>query len=944
MRWLRRGAGSLPLAVWAFIGLILALVPAAIVQVMLERQARLERTEQLGDQAMRFARLLSQQSGSMIEGAQQLLSSMTAHDALRALRPGAECDDFLTRIVDANPRYLTASVFSRDGRAICLAHEATRSFNVADRPYFQRTLRENRFQIGGYAIGRSTGQRSLHFAAPLRDEAGQPAAVVLLSLSVDWLVAELQAMPLPAGSSATIADRDGIVLARSLEPERYVGQRLPPFALRLMDAPAPGVLDAPALDGVRRVAAYMPLSVEPEGLFITVGLETTGLLTRALQADRRATLMIVGSLLLTFLLAILLFHGAVERPVQRLLATLRRWEAQDWAARIGPIGGGREFQKLAAAFDNMAGSVASREAARLRAQTRMQAVVAVAPQIVLTADQNGQLDWTNHHWEEITGLSLAESRGDGWLAAVHPEDRDGAAAAWREALASVEGGVAIPFSHEMRICHAASEQWRWFLFTGAPIRNAAGRPSAWTAVGLDYHERRQAEAEREESAARLRATYESAPAGLCLMDRELRFVAINDMMAESNGFAAAQHIGQPLDTMAPQIAGAVTPVLRQVLETGQPVEGFELSSQVNGEQRFWLCSYFPVRGEHGAVTGVSAAMVDITTRKRIETSERMLSREVDHRAQNVLTVVRGLLRLSAAEADDDVPALIEVLEGRISALSRVHNVLARERWVSAGLDDILEQELASVRGQVTLEGPALRLTADAAQPFALVVHELVTNSVKYGALSRAAGRLELRWGITGGDVVLDWIERGGPEITGPPQRTGLGSLLIEANAGAQLAGHMERRWLREGLHGRLTIGAPAFAGSLEVGAVLEQGGLAGRRVLLADDQPGRAAQVAAILRAAGSEVLGPCSSIEGALASLEQAGTVDAALLPVTLQGVSAQLLRQALDRRAVATLHLASPGTVRHLGDTEEVLAEPVTAAGLRAALSAALRRKRAG
>ncbi|UPY38801.1 PAS domain-containing protein [Sediminicoccus sp. KRV36] len=942
MAWLQRKLDALPLAVWAFIGLIIALVPAAIVQVVLEREARLERTQQLGEQAMRFVRLVGQQQTSVIEAARQVMTSMAAHDAVRALRPSAECDAFLARIIAANPRYLDASVFDQAGQSVCLAHPAAEAINVADRPYFQRALAENNFQVGGYAIGRSTGQRSLHFAAPLRDDAGHALGVLQVALSIDWLVAELQAAPLPAGSSATIADRDGVILARSADPDRFVGQAMPPFAMALLRATGPGILDAPALDGIRRIAAYLPLGHEPLGLFVSVGLDASASLAADLYADRRAALMIVGSLLLTFVLAILGFHAAVERPVHRLLDTVRSWEAQDWLARVGHITGGREFHKLGEAFDTMAESVASREAARLQAQTRMQAVVAVAPQIVLTADRQGQVDWTNEYWRQITGLDMAESCGDGWLAAVHPEDREGAALAWREALASLHDGTTPPFSREMRICQAAKEEWRWFLFTGAPIRAASGEPIAWTAVGLDYHERRQAEADREESSARLRATYESAPAGLCLMDRELRFVAINDMLAETNGHPAAAHIGRTIWSMAPQLAARMAPAMQQVLETGQPVQALELSGLVQGEERFWLCSYFPVGGASGSITGVSGAIIDITTRKRIEASERMLSREVDHRAQNVLSVVRGLIRLSAAEAEDDVPALIAVLEGRIAALSRVHNVLARERWVSAEMEQIIVQELASLQGQVSLEGPSLRLTAEAAQPFAMVLHELVANSVKYGALSRPGGKLALRWRISGQEVLLDWIEQGGPEIQGVPARVGLGSLLIDANMGAQLAGRLERHWLPEGLHCVLIIGGVAFAGGVPMERAEGQAGLSGRRVLIADDQPDRSAAMAAALRQAGCELVGPAASLDAALAVLEAAGTVDAALLPATLQGVSVQLLRQALARRAVVTLHLASRGDLSIAPAPLDALPEPFTPSGLSQALTAALDRHR--
>ncbi len=114
--------------------------------------------------------------------------------------------------------------------------------------------------------------------------------------------------------------------------------------------------------------------------------------------------------------------------------------------------------------------------------------------------------------------------------------------------------------------------------------------------------------------------------------------------------------------------------------------------------------------------------------------------------------------------------------------------------------------------------------------------------------------------------------------------------------------------------------------------------LSGRRVLIADAQPDRAAGIAAALREAGCEVLGPAASIDAALAELERAGAVDAAVLPATLQGISVQLLRQALNRRSVATLQLAVQGNIPLAADAAELLLEPSTSAELRRALAMVL------
>lgn len=938
--WIIKRIEALPLAVWAFIGLLIALVPAGIVQVQLEREARRERTEQLGEQAMRFVQIVAQRQASTLEAARQVLSAITAHDAVRAHRPNAECNAFLRRILGVHLRYIDARVVDAAGNSLCFADPGSGDINIADRPYFQAVMRENSFQVGRFAVGRSTGQPSLHLAAPLRDAAGLPSGVAVVALSIEWLNEDLQSLPLPPGSAATLADRDGTVLARSADAEQYVGQPMQPVGLALLHLPAPGVIDAPALDGVRRVAAYIPLDAVEPGLFMTVGLDPTAMLGAGLYADRRSALLIMGSLLLTFVLAILGFHAAVERPVLRLLATARSWESQDWGARVGRIGGGREFDRLAAAFDEMAETVALREAARQRATRRMQALVRVAPQFVLMADRHGNVEWTNDYWRKVTGLDEVQSRGDGWLDAIHPEDREGADRAWCAAIRQDDAQADPPFSREVRICRSGDGSWRWFLLTGAPIQDPQGVTVAWAAVGVDFHERRLAQAEMIETAAQLTATYESAPVGLCLLDRNLRYIAINGMLAEFNGQPAAAHIGRELREMAPS-AAQIEPVMRRVMDTGEPIEGLEIKGGANGS-RFWLCSYYPVRRPDGRVTGVSGAVIDITARKRIEASERMLSREIDHRAQNALSVVRGLVRLSAAAAADDVPALVEVLEGRIGAMSRAHNLLSREKWVSADLREILEQELSAYPARADLAGPTLRLNAEAAQPLTLVMHEMVTNSAKYGALSVPGGSLTLHWDASAEGAVLHWIERGGPVVDSAPARAGFGSVLIDANMGAQLAGRIERRWERDGLHAILTIGAEAFiAGGLPTAHALPDA-LAGRRVLIVDDNPATGDMLAKMLRAARCEVYGPAQDILGALTLLESAGSVDVAVLRPTLHGHSMQQLSDTLERRAATIFQIGPAGVAATAIAGATMLQEPLTPWQLRRALTEVLERRK--
>lgn len=547
-----------------------------------------------------------------------------------------------------------------------------------------------------------------------------------------------------------------------------------------------------------------------------------------------------------------------------------------------------------------------------------------APLLALAADRHGRVEWVNALWREATGLSLQDSRGDGWLDAVDPQDRKAVEAAWRAAVADPAG---TPLQQEMRL-----RGGHRCLLKGAPAAVRGGSP-AWALFALDVRELRQAEAMADATDARLRAVYDHAPVGLCLLDRELRFLAVNDRLARAHGSPADGHVGRGLAEVAPHFAAELESRLHRLVETGEPVEDFEFCAETGEEERCWLCSYHPVRDRAGGVAAVSGAVVDITARRRMEDSARRLSQEVDHRAQNALSVVRGLLRLSAADAPDDVPALVEELEGRIGAMSRAHDVLSRENWLGADLGEIVVRELAAHPGRVQASGPPLRLAAESAQPLALALHELVSNALRHGALSTPAGHVELTWARSEEGAELRWVERGGPPVAGPPERVGFGSMLVDANLRTQLAGDIRRLWEPEGLSCVLTIGAEALAPESEA-PVLAEGPLAGRRVLLVEDDPVSALSLAAALREGGCQVLGPARSAAEAMFLAGQVGRVDVVVLAGRLGGRPVRQLAEALRDRAGVVLHLSPEG----------MKGRPVTPRSLRDALAEALAKPQDG
>ncbi|EKV28126.1 Phytochrome, two-component sensor histidine kinase [Caenispirillum salinarum AK4] len=306
-------------------------------------------------------------------------------------------------------------------------------------------------------------------------------------------------------------------------------------------------------------------------------------------------------------------------------------------------------------------------------------------------------------------------------------------------------------------------------------------------------------------------------------------------------------------------------------------------------------------------------VIDITERKRSEQHQAMLMAELDHRVKNVLAVVQSIVRQSLRGADLGGSDAADRLIGRISALAESHTLLAASRWEGARFRDLVDNALAPYRdggaSRIRAGGPDLRVTPKAAQTLALALHELVTNAVKYGALSVAEGSVAVDWRFEGAAddrrLVFVWAEQGGPALPGPPRRKGFGSRLIERTLTFELDGTVTLDFAAGGL--RAVFDLPLRA--LEVvekrstsdprRAIAPSAGeaatLSGRRVLLVEDQHLVAEEMAEALVSVGCSVAGPASTLDRALRAAE-AEDLDAAVLDINLSGdlvwPAARLLR----------------------------------------------------
>ena len=205
------------------------------------------------------------------------------------------------------------------------------------------------------------------------------------------------------------------------------------------------------------------------------------------------------------------------------------------------------------------------------------------------------------------------------------------------------------------------------------------------------------------------------------------------------------------------------------------------------------------RGEFdaaGRLVRVKGLTLDITDRKRAEERQNVLMAELDHRVKNVLArvaVVAGSTRLGSTSMDE----FVRTLDGRIQSMATAHTLLSQSRWHGVGLTDLVRNQLApyATDANMTISGTDVMLTAAATQAMAMVLHELVTNAAKYGALSVPEGQVSVSWdrklnGHAPAILMLEWRELRGPP-TATEVRSGYGTNLIRDLIPHELGGKID---------------------------------------------------------------------------------------------------------------------------------------------------------
>jgi PAS domain S-box-containing protein len=334
---------------------------------------------------------------------------------------------------------------------------------------------------------------------------------------------------------------------------------------------------------------------------------------------------------------------------------------------------------------------------------------------------------------------------------------------------------------------------------------------------VDITERLRAEERtRRQEEQHLAATYQHAPIGIAEVDADGRLLRANAQACRLLGCSSDGAVGRSIFEVTVDQSGEADREQFRRQVAGES-DRYIIEKRIHREDGSYAWASIissSIRDADGRFLYAVRIQQDITERKRHEEErkereehERLLMREVNHRAKNMLSLVQAIARQTAAGNPED---FVERFSERIQALSANQELLVRNEWRGVEIEDLVRAQLSHfvdlIGSRIVVDGPKLRLNAAGAQAIGLALHELLTNAGKYGALSTDKGRVDVFWATDSDTFTMRWSEREGPPVSAPKRR-GFGTTVMERMAEGSLGGTVGLDYTPSGLTWRLTCPA-----------------------------------------------------------------------------------------------------------------------------------------
>lgn len=436
------------------------------------------------------------------------------------------------------------------------------------------------------------------------------------------------------------------------------------------------------------------------------------------------------------------------------------------------------------------------------AEAHLSAIIQSSDDAIISKTLEGVIISWNPAATRIFGYEEAEMIGQS-IRKLIPADRQ---AEEDDILARIARGDRVKSFETVRMRKDRSEIH--VSLTVSPILDPEGRIVGASKIARDVTERHAAERALQDTGLRLRMLADNisqlawiaAPDGGLTWYNKRWYDYTGTTFADMQGWGwqAAHH---------PDHVDRVTEKFRADIAAGREWEDTFPLRGADGNWRWFLSRAKPIRDDAGQIIHWFGTNTDVTDLLEKEEQIRILLMEVNHRSKNMLAVVQALARRSGGGD----PAFLQRFESRLASLSANQDLLVRRGWATIPMEELVEAQLAILgresRAQVNARGPDIDLSPRSAEILGMALHELATNALKYGALSRPGGTVALSW-MEDDDhrFCVTWREQGGPPVA-PPVATGFGTTLIRHIPARSLKADVTLDFKPDGLVWRLACDA-----------------------------------------------------------------------------------------------------------------------------------------
>ena len=404
-------------------------------------------------------------------------------------------------------------------------------------------------------------------------------------------------------------------------------------------------------------------------------------------------------------------------------------------------------------------------------EQRFRALADNMAQFAWMAYPSGYVFWHNQRWLDYTGVNAVDATGSGWQQVIHPEYAERVV---RQLSLALEQGEMWQDTYPIR---GADGEYRWFLSSAMPLRNEQGNVVLWCGTDTDVTEQRRTSLRLMTKQRVIELSHEA----LLVWDVEEGIILFNRGCEELYGHKKSDALGKTAADLLKTRYPLSWDALMEQLAADGTWSGEVRQSSSDGRE-IWVDSRLELI-RTGGRKFVCETNRDISERRKADEVRNLLVGELNHRVKNTLAIVQSIAA-QTGRTSATINQFIGRFNGRVQSLSSAHHVLTEAHWSGASLRELVTSQIAVSAGElqnIDITGVDVFVPPQTSLQMTLMLHELTTNALKHGSLSRPQGRVAISWTIEPSPmprIILVWTERGGPPVT-PPVARGFGTLLLE---------------------------------------------------------------------------------------------------------------------------------------------------------------------